>query len=77
MDYFLARYYASAQGRFTSVDPENTGASHDIPQGWNGYSYSLNNPLRFVDPDGLRWAQVLGENGVTIYRWFDHENKDA
>ena len=51
LDYFLARYYSSAQGRFTSVDPiEGTKA---IPQSWNGYAYVLNNPLRFTDPDGL------------------------
>jgi RHS repeat-associated protein len=24
------------------------------PQHWNRYAYSLNNPLRYVDPDGLR-----------------------
>jgi RHS repeat-associated protein len=54
LDYFLARYYSSAQGRFTSVDPENAEASHDYsdPQSWNGYSYVKNNPCSNIDPDG-------------------------
>jgi RHS repeat-associated protein len=53
LDYFLARYYSGAQGRFLSVDPENAGAKHADPQSWNAYSYALNNPLRYVDPLGL------------------------
>jgi RHS repeat-associated protein len=53
LDYAQARYYSNAQGRFTSVDPENAGANAVDPQSWNGYSYVSNNPLRFVDPNGL------------------------
>ena len=50
LDYFLARYYSSAQGRFTGVD---TGKFELInPQTWNRYRYGLNNPLRYIDPDG-------------------------
>jgi RHS repeat-associated protein len=75
LDFFEARYYSSGQGRFSSVDPENAGASLIHPQSWNGYSYSLNNPLRFIDPDGLRWAQIQVEGGIQ-YQWFDHEEKD-
>jgi RHS repeat-associated protein len=54
LDYFLARYYSSTQGRFTSVDPDNAEAAHDIndPQGWNGYAYVKNNPCNSTDPDG-------------------------
>jgi RHS repeat-associated protein len=71
LDYFLARYYSSTQGRFTSVDPvsavnyqqtfQRTKELRDFrlflrrlenPQTWNAYAYSLNNPLRFVDPNG-------------------------
>ncbi|HLA10388.1 MAG TPA: RHS repeat-associated core domain-containing protein [Pyrinomonadaceae bacterium] len=75
LDYFVARYYSNTQGRFTSVDPEGAGASLDDPQSWNGYAYSFNNPLRFIDPDGLRWAQVTVEGGIQ-YQWFDDDERD-
>ncbi len=62
LDYFLARYYSSTQGRFTSVDPYNPIVdSEDAtdfvtylsqPQNWNRYGYVLNNPLKYVDPFG-------------------------
>ena len=52
LDYFNARYFSGAGGRFTSVDPENAGASPADPQSWNGYTYARNNPLLYVDPDG-------------------------
>ena len=52
MDYFLARYYSSAQGRFTSVDPLLESAKRNLPQSWNRYTYALNNPLRYTDPTG-------------------------
>ena len=53
LDYFLARYYSSTQGRFTSTDPLEASARLRNPQTWNRYTYVLNNPLRLVDPDGL------------------------
>ena len=53
LDFFQARYFTSAQGRFASVDPGNAGASLFDPQSWNGYSYVSNSPLRFTDPTGL------------------------
>jgi RHS repeat-associated protein len=53
LDYFLARYNAAAQGRFTSPDPLlNSGRPSD-PQSWNRYAYASNNPLRYTDPTGL------------------------
>jgi RHS repeat-associated protein len=53
MDYFLARYYSSAQGRFTSLDPValTVGRLTD-PQQINLYAYTRNNPLAFIDPTG-------------------------
>jgi len=53
LDYFGARYFSGAQGRFISPDPLMASAHASNPQTWNRYSYALNNPLRFVDPDGL------------------------
>jgi len=50
LDYFSARYYASTQGRYISVDtaPPNL---HN-PMTLNGYLYCLNNPLHYIDPTG-------------------------
>jgi RHS repeat-associated protein len=63
LDYFNARYYSSAQGRFISVDPENAGASLWDPQSWNGYAYVSNNPLAFTDPTG---EGIFGDIGFAI-----------
>ena len=54
LDYFNARYYSSAQGRFSSVDPANYQAvlNPRDPQSWNGYAYVNNKPLTRTDPDG-------------------------
>jgi RHS repeat-associated protein len=51
LDYFLARYYSSTQGRFTSVDI--AGPDLTNPQTLNKYQYCLNNPLRYIDRRGL------------------------
>ena len=50
LDYFGARYYASSMGRFISSDA--AGPDPKNPQALNLYRYALNNPLRYVDPDG-------------------------
>jgi RHS repeat-associated protein len=54
LDYFGARYFASLQGRFTSPDPLMASAHVVNPQTWNRYTYALNNPLSYVDPDGMK-----------------------
>ena len=53
LDYFGARYLAGGMGRFTTPDPLGASAKASNPQTWNRYAYTLNNPLRYVDPDGL------------------------
>ncbi len=56
-DYFEARYYSSAMGRFMSPDWSAKVmpvpyAKLDDPQSLNLYSYVENNPLARIDPDG-------------------------
>jgi RHS repeat-associated protein len=68
LDYFLARYYSSTHGRFTSPD-EFTGGPDELfvvaatsnstfyadltnPQSLNKYQYCFNSPLSRVDNDG-------------------------
>jgi RHS repeat-associated protein len=55
LDYAQTRYYSSAQGRFTSVDPDNAQGflTPEDPQSWNGYSYVKNNPCKNTDPNGM------------------------
>ncbi|WP_258554071.1 RHS repeat-associated core domain-containing protein [Myroides odoratus] len=42
-----ARNYDAALGRWMNVDP----LAEKMPQ-WNPYTYTFNNPVNFVDPDG-------------------------
>lgn len=63
LDFFGARYYASTHGRFTTVDPLLTSGTVHDSQTWNRYSYAINNPLKWTDPDGLFiWSDSLGGN---------------
>ena len=60
LDYFSARYYGSASGRFTTVDPlMGTEVALEDPQRWNRYSYVGNRPTRIIDPDGRGWLSKL------------------
>jgi RHS repeat-associated protein len=48
--FYQARYYDPAIARFISADP--IGVRRAEPQMLNRYSYTLNNPLKYVDPSG-------------------------
>jgi RHS repeat-associated protein len=66
LDYFGARYFQGAQGRFTSPDPRVHPSQSNIgprafisdPRRWNKYAYVSNNPLKYTDPNGAE--QVVG-----------------
>jgi RHS repeat-associated protein len=61
LDYFGARYFSAAQGRFTSPDPLLNSGRPWNPQSWNRYAYTLNNPLKFTDPTGMyEWGACSG-----------------
>jgi RHS repeat-associated protein len=50
--YFRARYYNPTLQRFISSDPIG------LEGGLNTYAYVENNPLSYVDPDGLRFRDI-------------------
>ena len=73
LDYFGARYFRGAGGRFTSADAPFADQFAENPQSWNLYSYTRNNPLRYVDRTGDS-ATVAGGfigGGVALYKGED------
>jgi len=50
MYYLIARYYQPDQGVFISLDPQ-PGTPDDLLS-QNGYNYTANNPISFVDSNG-------------------------
>lgn len=69
---YSARYYESAIGRFTTVDPLAEFHYNNSP-----YAYVLNNPLKYIDPtgcdtiyayrNGTEYDRVEGGDNITIY----------
>jgi RHS repeat-associated protein len=77
LDYFGARYLSNAQGSFTSPDPLLNSGRPWLPQSWNKYAYSLNNPLRFYDPDGLWEWDTRCKNGDDVCQKNRQKFRDA
>ena len=59
--YYRNRMYSPALGRFLQRDPAG------YVDGINLYSYTMNNPLSYLDPEGLavRWASDKIETRIT------------
>jgi RHS repeat-associated protein len=73
LDYFGARYYSSAQGRFTTKDSAFESIKVENPQSWNRYTYVLNNPLLYIDPSGELWVRNTADGNAKDqpYMWVD------
>jgi len=53
LDFAGTRYSNFTRGRFLSPDPLMASGRTVSPKTWNRYTYVLNNPLKYVDPDGM------------------------
>lgn len=73
LDYFGARYFSGAQGRFTSPDAPFADQHINSPQTWNLYIYGRDNPLRYVDENGQASVEYLRRKAVALAREQERE----
>ena len=75
-----ARHYDARVGRFVSADTVDPNLAN--PQSLNRYSYCLNNPLRYIDPNGheaLEYEITAGAvivAGYYIFTWVQDNIKN-
>ena len=76
--YYGARYYDADLGRF--IQPDTVISDFSNPQSYNRYTYTLNNPLKYVDPDGrmpflivaLLWGAAGFGGGHAAIATYEH-----
>ena len=61
LNHMNGRVQDSITGRFLTADPLTTDFQNT--QGFNRYSYVMNNPLTYVDPTGLSCSDVIFNDG--------------
>ena len=64
------RMYDPMLARFLS--PDDYVQLPYSPQGFNRYSYCMNNPLKYTDPSGEFWHLIIGAAVGSVFNWLVH-----
>ena len=64
--YYGGRYYDPEISRFVSADPFVPQPGN--PQSLNRYSYTINNPQRYIDPSGFSFWSAIGNFFKNLFR---------
>jgi len=69
--YYSARYYDPRMARFLSVDP----LAGEMPE-WGSYTYTFNNPLKYIDPTGMGPENPVGDYYDLLGNWLYNDGID-